>query len=202
MAIRSRNVSSGQNVTNVTANSERGENIRITALFENASGRNVTLHVLNTIDETRNKIPEEVSKMSVPGTHFDRQPHTHHIVTGEKAQTNQIPEFLTGRTLTPRKQQSHQQQDLSTQLSKDIKLPLVEYTPKNQNSDSNNSSNCLFEAIGGVTTQQRPQAATMPKLVSTNKLIFDDKKREIWTFWRPVSHNAQNATREDKSKEK
>ena len=34
------------------------------------------LHVLNITDETRNKIPDEVSELSVPYTHFDRQPHS------------------------------------------------------------------------------------------------------------------------------
>ena len=31
-------------------------------------------------DETRNIIPDEASQLSVPGTHFDRQSHTHHTV--------------------------------------------------------------------------------------------------------------------------
>ena len=57
--------------------SVRGEHIGITAPFENVSKRNNTLHVLNTNDETRNKIPDELSELSVPDTHFDRQPHTY-----------------------------------------------------------------------------------------------------------------------------
>ena len=61
------------------ASSERGEYIGITALFENVSQRNNALHVLNTNDETRNKIPDQLSELSIPDTHFDRQPHTHHI---------------------------------------------------------------------------------------------------------------------------
>ena len=47
LAIRSINASSGRDVTSVTANSERGEHIGITAPFENVSERNNTLHVLN-----------------------------------------------------------------------------------------------------------------------------------------------------------
>ena len=78
LAIRSINSSSGRDTTSVTANSERGEHIRITAPFENVSAGNNTLHALNTNDETRNNIPGEVSELSVPGTHCDRQPHTHH----------------------------------------------------------------------------------------------------------------------------
>ena len=32
-------------------------------------------------DETRHNIPDEISELSVPRTHFDRQPHIHHKVT-------------------------------------------------------------------------------------------------------------------------
>ena len=80
-AIKSINASSGRDATTVMANSERGEHIGNTSPFENLSERNNALHVLNTNDETRNNIPDEVSDMSVPGTHFDRQPHTHHSST-------------------------------------------------------------------------------------------------------------------------
>ena len=52
LAIMSMNASSGRDATSVTARSERGEHIGITALFENVSKRNNTLHVLNVIDET------------------------------------------------------------------------------------------------------------------------------------------------------
>ena len=78
LATRSKNASSGRDVTSVTANSERGEHVGINASFENASGNNNILHVSNVNDETRQKIPEEVSELSVPEKHFDRQPHTHH----------------------------------------------------------------------------------------------------------------------------
>ena len=78
LAIRSINASSGRDATNVMADSECGEHIVITAPFEDVSERNKSLHVLNTSDETRNNNPNEVSELSVPGTHFDRQPHTHH----------------------------------------------------------------------------------------------------------------------------
>ena len=78
LTIRSVNASSGRDATSVTANSERGEYSGITSPFENVSERNNTLHVLNTNDENRNKIPDEVSEFSVPDRHFDRQPHTRH----------------------------------------------------------------------------------------------------------------------------
>ena len=77
LALMSINASSGRYVTSVTANSERGERVGINASFENASENN-TLRVSNVNDETRQNIPDEVSELSVPETHFDRQPHPHH----------------------------------------------------------------------------------------------------------------------------
>ena len=50
---------------------------------------------------------------------------------------------------------------------------MVEQTPRNQKSDGNNSINRLVDAIEGIATQQRPQAATMLKPVSTNTFTFD-----------------------------
>ena len=78
LAIRSMNGSSGRVATSVSANSERREHVGINASFENASGNNNTLGVSNVNDETRHNIPDEVSELSVPGTHFDRQTHAHH----------------------------------------------------------------------------------------------------------------------------
>ena len=245
LAIRSINASSGRDVTSVTANSERGERVGINASFENASENNNTLRVPNVNVETRLNIPDEVSELSVPETRFDRQPQTHHMVTGAKgrhdiltggseefrnthhmvtvakeqihnhhdmvtrgseefrnghhkmtgpsnpdhhmvtgqtAQTNQFPEFLTGLILTPRNPPSHQYQNLSTQVSQDKNLPLAEQTPKNQNSDANNPINRLGDAIAGIATQHRPQAATMLKPVSTNTLSFDGKNKKFELF--------------------
>ena len=102
LAIRSTDVSSGRDATSVSAKSERREHVGINAFFETASGNNNTLGVSNVDDETRQNNPDEVSELSVPETHFDRQTHTHHMVTGQTAQTNQFPEFLTGRTVIPR----------------------------------------------------------------------------------------------------
>ena len=107
---------------------------------------------------------------------------THHMVTGQTAQTNQFPEFLTGRIQTPRSPSSHQYQNLSTQVIQDNNLPVVEQTPTNQNLEANNSINRLADAIAGITTQQRPQAATMLKPVSTNTLIFDGKNEKFELF--------------------
>ena len=77
LAIRSTNASSGRDGTSGTAYSERGEQARIDDLLENASENNNTC---NGKDETRINILNEVSGLSVPETHFDRQPHTHHNV--------------------------------------------------------------------------------------------------------------------------
>ena len=78
LAIKTINASSGRDMTSGTANSECGEYVGIDASFENASGNNSILHVSNVNDETRYNIPDEVSELSVPETHFDRQAHTHH----------------------------------------------------------------------------------------------------------------------------
>ena len=82
LALRSQNASSGRDVTCVTANSEHGKHVGIIASFGNASGNNNTVHVFKVNDEIRHKIMDEVSALSVPETYFDRQTHTHHIVTG------------------------------------------------------------------------------------------------------------------------
>ena len=182
LAIRSINANSGRDATSVSANSERREHVGINASFENASGNDETLGVSNVNDETRQNIPDEVSGLSVSETRFDRQPHTRHMVTGQTAQTNQFLEFPTGRIVTPRNPASHQYQNLSTQVSQDNNLPMVEQTPRNQNSDANNSINRLADAIAGIATQQRPQAAAMLKPVSTNTLIFDGKNEKFELF--------------------
>ena len=182
LAIRSINASSGRDATSVSANSERRERVGINASFENASKNNDTIDASNVNNETRQNIPDEVSELSVPETYFDRQPHTHHMVTGQTAQTNQFPEFLTGSIVTPCSLPSHQYQNLSTQVSQDNNLPVVEQTPRNQNLDANNSINRLADAIAGIATQQRPQAAIMLKPVSTNTLIFDGKNEKFELF--------------------
>ena len=179
LAIRSKNTSSGRDVTSGTANSERGEQVGINAFFENASENN---NIFNGNDETRNNILNKASEFSVPETYFNRQTHTHHMVTGQTAHTNQIPQYLTGHTLTPRNPPSHPHQDLSTQVSQDNNLSMVEQSPRNQNFDANNSINRLVDAIAGSATQQRPQAATILKPVSTNILSFDGKNEKVELF--------------------
>ena len=62
----------------MSANSERRERVGINAFFEIASKNNDTLDVSNVNDETRHNIADEVSELSVPKTHFDRQAQTHH----------------------------------------------------------------------------------------------------------------------------
>ena len=207
LAIRSINASSRRHVTSVFANSERMEHMGINASIENASENNNTLGVTNVNDETRCNSQDGVSELSVPGTQFGRQSHVHHVlaggsdqthnphhmmtdpsseahhmVTGQTAQTNQFPEFLTGRIVTSCNPSSHQYQNLSTQVSQDNNLPVVEQTPRNQNSEANNSINRLADAIAGIATQQRQQAATMLKPVSTDTLIFDGKNEKFELF--------------------
>ena len=59
---------------------------------------------------------------------------------------------------------------------------MVEQSPRNQNSDARNSINRLVDAIAGIATQQRPQAATMLKPVSTSTIIFDGKNDKFEFF--------------------
>ena len=104
LAIRSINASSGRDVTSVTANSERGEHVGINAPIENASGNNNILHVSNVNDETRHNIPDGVSDLSIPQTHFDRQAHTHPICDfrciGEQVYIELVPNFLVSLFLS------------------------------------------------------------------------------------------------------
>ena len=102
LAIRPINASFGREATSFTAKSEGREFVGIDAAFENASENNNMQEVLNGNDETRNNISDKVTELTVSGARFDRQTHTHHMVTGQIARTNQIPEFLTRRILTPR----------------------------------------------------------------------------------------------------
>ena len=75
LAVGSINSSSGRDATSVAANSEYREHVVNNASFENASVNN-NVRIGN--DETRKNIPNEVSELSVPETHFDRQVQTHH----------------------------------------------------------------------------------------------------------------------------
>ena len=154
LAIRSLNASSGRDATSVAANSARGEHVGINTSFESASGNNNVQQVTNGNDETRNNILDEASELSVPETRFDRQTHTHHMLTGQTTQTSQNPEFLTGRILTPPNPQSRQNQNLSTQAPQVTSLPVVQQTLGNQESDANNSINRLAAAIAGIASQQ------------------------------------------------
>ena len=94
LAIRSINASSGQDATSVSANSERKERVGINASFENASKNNGTLDVSNVNDETRQNIPDEVSELSAPEIHFDRQSNTHH---SDKKETIFIKQYREKR---------------------------------------------------------------------------------------------------------
>ena len=77
LAVRLKNASSGRGASSVMPNLERGEHVGTSALFENVSERNKTLHVFKTGDETPNNNPDKVNELSVTGTHFDQQSHTH-----------------------------------------------------------------------------------------------------------------------------
>ena len=59
---------------------------------------------------------------------------------------------------------------------------MFEQTPKNQNSNANNSMNRLSDATAGIAAQQCPQAATMLKPVSTNTKLFDGRNKKFQLF--------------------
>ena len=85
LAIMSIITSSGRDVTSVSANSERREDAGINAFFENASENNNKLNTTNENDKTRQNIHDEVSELSVPGTHFDRQHTLITLTLGDKS---------------------------------------------------------------------------------------------------------------------
>ena len=95
LAIRSINASSGRDVTSVSVNSERREHVGIGASFEDASENNNTLGVTNINDETRCNFHDGVSKLSAPGTQFDRQSPTHHVTSGVGSEAHHM---VTGAT--------------------------------------------------------------------------------------------------------
>ena len=73
------NASSGRDAASVMGSSEHGEQIGITAPFEDISDRNDTFQKLNLTDETGGYNPDDIGEFPVSRTHFDRQSHTHHI---------------------------------------------------------------------------------------------------------------------------
>ena len=78
LAVKSIDASSGRDAASVAVNLEQGERIGNNASFENLSERNNTFHELNVKDRARGSTPDEVSELSVPEAHFDKQSHTHH----------------------------------------------------------------------------------------------------------------------------
>ena len=94
LAIRSINASSGRDATSVSTNSERREHAGIIAYSENASRNNDTHGVSSVNDETRHNVPDEVSELSVPETHFDRQPQTHHSYVAYKLRILFFSQFV------------------------------------------------------------------------------------------------------------
>ena len=73
LAVRSINTSPGRDPASVTAFLKRVERKGITASFENVSEKHNTFHAINANDDTWGNIPDEVSELLVPRTHFYRQ---------------------------------------------------------------------------------------------------------------------------------
>ena len=73
---KSINASSRRYVTSGMVNSEHHEHKRVTALFEDVNEKITTLYVFSSIDETPKNTFDKVGELLVPGTRFDRQPHS------------------------------------------------------------------------------------------------------------------------------
>ena len=56
---------------------------------------------------------------------------------------------------------------------------MVEQTPRNENTDANIPINRLVEAIAGIPNQQRPQASTMLKPLSTNPFFSKGNTKNL-----------------------
>ena len=81
-----------------------------------------------------------------PKANDDGQAYAHHMLTGNNAPQNRVPEFLKGRGLThnnPLPEQNTQPQNLTTHFSPISTFPMIELTPLRQNSDSDNPINRL-----------------------------------------------------------
>ena len=103
----------------------------------------------------------------------------HLIMTRQTAQRNQVPEFLTGCILKPHNPPSHHCQNLSAQISQNHNIPMVEQTPRNQNSDRNNCISPQCYAIARIATQRGPHAATTSIHEHNN---FDGKSNTFQLF--------------------
>ena len=77
LAFNSMIVSSRWDVDSVIANSERGGQERIIALFESVSDRNDAFQEMNKTDETRGYNPDKLAEFLVPRTLQDRRSHPH-----------------------------------------------------------------------------------------------------------------------------
>ena len=80
LEIKSINASSRRYVTSGLVNSEHDEHERVTALFQDVNESITTLYVFSSHDETPNNTFDKVGELLVPGTRFDRQPHSPHTV--------------------------------------------------------------------------------------------------------------------------
>ena len=72
---------------------------------------------------------------------------------------------------------------MATHISRNNSLPMVEQTPRKQNSDSANHINRFAEPIAGIASQQLPQGSSaLFKPTTMNTLIFDNKNGKVELF--------------------
>ena len=185
MAARLITGSSGNGPNGIVENLDRGvftgENKN--TLIRSASNRLDLDIEQDEIDETRDIDNYEDDDFPAARLNYDRWAHTHHMATGYNAPHNSVPECLTGRIRTrdnPLPQQFTQPQNMTTHISPNNTLQMVEQTPQRQNlEDLYNPINRLAEATAGIAFQQQPQTTSfLFKPTTTNILILDGKKRE------------------------
>ena len=107
------------------------------------------------------------------------------MVTGHNAPHNSVPEYLTVRIQTqsnPLPPQFNQPQNITTHISSNKTLPMVERTPQRQNLDSSKTINELVEAVPGIASQQQTQTSSAllkPTVMNTVTIECTNKVIEL-----------------------
>ena len=140
----------------------------------------------DVIDETRDIDNSEDGNFPATRLMYDRRAHAHYMVTGHNAPTEECSRVSynpNSNSINPLPQQFNQPQNITTHISSNKTLPMVERTPQRQNLDPKNTINNLVEAVPGIASQQQPQTSSvLLKPTMTNKLIIECKNEIIELF--------------------
>ena len=138
------------------------------------------------IDETRNIDISEEGSFPATRLKYDRRAHAHHMVIGHNAPHSSVPEYLTIRIQTqkhPLPPQFNQSHNITTHISSNKTLPMVERTPQRQSLDSSNPINKHVETVPGIACQQQNKTSSaLLKQTVTNTLIIECKNEIIELF--------------------